>query len=510
MKMTSTFWRGIAAGAGAAVLAICAAAATAPAADAPQWGEARTRNLVSPETGLPDSFDPATGKNIKWSVRLGDSTHSTPVIAAGKVLVGTNNDQPRDPRHQGDRGVLMCFDEKDGKFNWQLVVPKRVEDIYLDWPSIGIVSSPVVEGDRVYVVTNRAEVACLDIAGMANGNDGPFKDEGRHMTPAGRPALEAGRTDADILWLFDMASVAHQHDAAHACVLVHGQFLYVNTCNGVDKTHLKVPEPGAPSLVVLDKATGRYLARDRANMGPRTIHSTWSSPGVGEVGGRPLVFFGGGDGLCYAFEALAPPPAADGPPAALKEVWRFDCDPAAPRENVHQWQENRREGPSNISGMPVFYKNRIYITAGGDFWHGKPASWLKCIDAAASGDITRTGQLWSFTMPSFCVSTPSIQDGLVYIADAAANVHCLDAETGRAYWSHKARGETWASTLVADGKVYLATRTGKVVILAAGRQEKVLSTVDMKSPISGSPVAANGVLYVTTMTHLYAVQRTDK
>src|SRR5438477_6898711 len=139
--------------------------------------------MVSDEKGLPDSFDPKTGKNIKWSAQLGNETHSTPVVARGRVYIGTNNAEPRDPKHQGDRGVLMCFDEKTGQFLWQLVVPKREDDPFLDWPNT-VLSSPVtVEGDRVYLVSSRGEVMCLDARGMTNGNDGPYLDEAAHMTP---------------------------------------------------------------------------------------------------------------------------------------------------------------------------------------------------------------------------------------------------------------------------------------------------------------------------------------
>ncbi|MCX6909456.1 MAG: hypothetical protein NTY01_15635, partial [Verrucomicrobia bacterium] len=82
--------------------ALCAAAvAPAWATDQPQWGQRYTRNMVSEEKGLPDNFDPKTGLNIKWSVALGTSTHATPVVARGKVLIGTNNEDPRDPRNIG-------------------------------------------------------------------------------------------------------------------------------------------------------------------------------------------------------------------------------------------------------------------------------------------------------------------------------------------------------------------------------------------------------------------------
>src|SRR5437660_84079 len=128
---------------------------TTLAGDQPQWGQAWSRNMVSPEKGLPDSFDPGTGRNIKWIARLGTETHSTPVVAGGRVYIGTNNGAPRDPKHQGDRGVFMCFDEKTGDLLWQLVVPKREEDIYFDWPNSRIFSPATVEDERVDLVSYR-------------------------------------------------------------------------------------------------------------------------------------------------------------------------------------------------------------------------------------------------------------------------------------------------------------------------------------------------------------------
>src|SRR4051812_6681136 len=104
------------------------------AGDQPQWGERWSRNMLSAEKGLPTSFDPKSGTNIRWVAKLGTETHSTPIISGERVYIGTNNGEPRDPKHNGDRGVLMCFDEQDGHLLWQLVVPKREEDPYFDWP----------------------------------------------------------------------------------------------------------------------------------------------------------------------------------------------------------------------------------------------------------------------------------------------------------------------------------------------------------------------------------------
>ena len=101
-------------------------AASTIAADQPQWGQRDSRNMVSDEKGLPDRFDPGTrnpktgeidlapGSHVKWVARLGNQSYGSPIVAGGRVLVGTNNEAPRDPHVQGDRGVLMCFDENSG------------------------------------------------------------------------------------------------------------------------------------------------------------------------------------------------------------------------------------------------------------------------------------------------------------------------------------------------------------------------------------------------------------
>jgi outer membrane protein assembly factor BamB len=464
--------------------------------------------MVSAEKRLPASFDPATGKNVKWSAALGTECYASPVIGSGKVLIGTNNNVPRDPRHIGDRGVMLCLNESDGSLAWQLVVPKLEGDIFLDWPNAGICSPVTIEGDRAYTVTNRDEVVALDLAGMANGNDGPYRDEGRHMAPRDEAAMEPGPLDADILWLLDLRTAAgvRPHDSVHCSPLLDGQYLYVNTNNGLNSKHEGVEKPDAPSLVVVDKSTGRLVAQDREGIGPRIFHSTWSSPAMGEVGGRSLLFYGGGDGVCYAFAPLAPSDETTGPMGSLSRVWRFDCDPTAPKENVHSYIRNRRVSPSNIKSMPVFHDGRLYVTVGGDIWWGKTQSWLKCIDATKTGDITKTGQVWSYSMPTHCCSTPAISDGLVYAADCAGKVHCVDAQTGQAHWVHDARGEFWSSPFVADGKVYIGTRRGDFFVLAAGKEKRVLSSIRLPDPVVSTCAAANGVLYVGTMARLYALE----
>ncbi len=482
--------------------------------------------MVSAERRLPERFDPKTGENLRWTAALGTETHSTPVIGRGRVLIGTNNGEPRDPKHAGDRGVLMCFDERDGRFVWQAVVPKRVEDIYFDWPKSGMSSTATIEGDRVYQVDNRGVVLCLDLLGLENGNDGPFVNEEIYYAPQatndlaqGAPAafrpdgtlvpdapgvrrVPVGPPDADIVWMFDLSSGAGiwSHDAAHSSILVRGDHLYLNSGTGVDNTHKKIRRPDAPSLVVLDKRTGHLLAREREGIGPDIFHSTWAPPSMARSQGEDRLFFNAGNGRVYAFEFLPSGAAPARETASLRKLWEFDFDPSGPKTNVHRYNLNKAEGPSNFYGAPVPDQDRLYVAGGGDLWWGKNEAWLKCLDLSSVQPSLR----WSYPLVRHTFSTPAVHDGLVYVSDCSQNLHCVDADTGQGVWVHALNGETWASPLVADGRVYIGTRRGWFHVLAAGREKKVLHEAQFGSAISATVVAANGTLYVATMTHLYA------
>ena len=150
--------------------------------------------MVSDEKGITFSFSPgefnddesidlSTTQNIKWVAKLGSQSYGNVTVGEGKVLIGTNNESIRDPQKQGDRGVVMCFEEKSGEFAWQLIIPKLGAGKVSDWEYIGVCSSPAIENGLAYVVTNRCEVLCLDLDGLADGNDGPYKDEESYIRP---------------------------------------------------------------------------------------------------------------------------------------------------------------------------------------------------------------------------------------------------------------------------------------------------------------------------------------
>jgi outer membrane protein assembly factor BamB len=484
------------------------AAAALYAADQPQWGRAWDRNMVSAETGLADGFDPATGRNIRWTAATGSESYGSPVVANGRVYISANNAEPRDPNRSGDRGVLFCFSERDGHLLWQLAVPKRTEDPYYDWPKTGWSSPVTVESDRVYTVSNRGEVLCLDPEGMANGNDGPFKEEAAMLTRPGEAVSPVGPLDGDVIWRFDLCKEAGvwPHDGAHSSILILGEFLYLNSGTGVDNTHKVIRTPDAPSLVVLNKRTGEYVARDQEGIAPRIFHCTWSSPTLVRRNGRDVIVHAAGDGVLYGYEPL-PAGAAPGDrkPLTLKRLWRVPFDTNAPAGDIHPYLQNRAEGPSNIYGMPVWDGEHLFVSGGGDHFWGKNEAWTRAYHFPAGGPAEPPVAEWSTPLFHHTMTTAAVADGLVYVTDTPKHLRCLDAKTGHEVWVQDLSGEVWSSPLVADGKVFVGDRSGDLWVMAAGPEKRVISKTSLHEAVSGTVTAANGALYISTAARLFSV-----
>jgi hypothetical protein len=107
--------------------------------DQPQWGSDNGRNMVSDERDLPGAGwsvqKKANGESLPdeclWKVRLGSHNYGNPIVADGRVYVGSNDaglEDGRIPRRGG--GVLRCLDGDSGEEIWRLAMPRlRLEGI---------------------------------------------------------------------------------------------------------------------------------------------------------------------------------------------------------------------------------------------------------------------------------------------------------------------------------------------------------------------------------------------
>jgi outer membrane protein assembly factor BamB len=503
-----------------------------------------------------DTIDPATTKGVLWVAKMGSQTYGNPAVANGRLYVGTNNEGRGDPRFKGDYSLLKCLDAATGKEIWTLTVPKLGTGKVGDWEFLGICSHPSVVDNRVYLMTNRCEVIALDVNGLADGNQG-LQDEAQYMayvgTTPGKP-VELKPTDADIIWRYNMIEELgiFQHNITAGSPLAVGDILYCNTSNGVTYDHTDIPSPKSPTLVALNRKTAEkpgakpsdLLVGEEASKISRSIfHGTWTGASWAEVGGKGILVFGGPDGWLYAFD---PKPVKDADGFGIfPELWRYDCNPV---ENRYKNGDKTKpikyasigEGPSEIMATPAVYKGRAYVAIGQDPEHRHRPGNLTCVDLATGKRV------WELRIGG-TMATCAISDGILYAADLQGRLYAIDADSGKVHWKHDTSAEVWCSPLVADGKVYLGNIDGVLTVfsiplmkkladelggeieaktqgkrlnlLKGGQKVREVAAADagayfqktkFNSSIHCSPVVAQGILYIGTFRHLYALKAEAK
>jgi len=498
------------------------------------------------------------GPPLLWKAALGSRCYAQPIVAGGRVYVGTNNHKPRNPRDTRlrrdgkteplDKSLLMCFDAMTGRFLWQHVNDKLESGIVNDWPQEGICSIPAVEDGRVYYVSNRCTVVCLDAYGFADGNQGVQTEKYRDAT------------DGDVLWEFDMRKELNvfPHNMSTGCPLIVGDRLFVPTSNGVDEGHINLPAPDAPSLIALDKRTGRLLWQDNSP-GKAVMHGQWSSPAYADEP-VPQVIFAAGDGWLRAFD-----------PAAGTLLWKFDGNPKGAK-----YELGGRGDRSDFIAAPVVAGGRVYIGTGQDPEHFDGVGHLWCVDLRkavkfgstnphrdvspvdnnfdATAAVNQTSALvwhfggrddrrWAERDYRFgrTLSTVAVVDGVVYAPAPAGFVHCLDAATGELFWRHDVRSAVWGAPYYVDGKVLLGAEDGDLWVYRHDPRPERIDDYDATAPseqaarwfhrerqrrvahryvrmrlelgagavIRGTPAVAGGVLYIATESTLFAFRSAD-
>jgi len=503
------------------------------------YGGTPSRNMANTTVkGLPVEWDVDAKKpvNIKWSASLGSKAYGGPIVANGRVFVGTNNQGLRDPKwvklkdpndptkgsEPIDLGIVMSFEELTGKFQWQSVFTKLPGGQVVDWPLEGICSSPHIEGDRMYFVSNSCKLVCADV------------------------------TTGKAHWTLDMIKTldVFPHNISSCSPLLVGDYLWVVTSNGVNEDHINVPAPKAPSFIKVDKKNGAVLWQDNSptasllvvqkgnenqkdffknlvNRGELIQHGQWANPAYATVDGQPQIVFPGGDGWIYSFDPQG------------KLIWKFDCNPKDAK-----YELAGKGTRSDFIGTPVIYKNRVYIGVGQDPEHLTGVGHFYCIDMSKKGDVStelvtdnskfppatkknpNSAQVWHYggiiEDPALqkklkrnyyfgrTMSTAAIHEDIVYITDLGGIMHCLDANTGKLHWEFDVGFPTWSSPYYADGKVYLGTDGRSMWVFEHGAKLKAPTENDMGSRVRAAPVAANGVLYVMTENRLYAIAEGKK
>jgi outer membrane protein assembly factor BamB len=497
--MSLTFRPWMAYTAGAVLALVLLLSGQAAESTVPMFGGSPSRNMVNlVDKDIPIDFavrPKGKEKNVKWVAALGSMAYGGPVIAGGQIYVGTNNDRPRDKAVRSDKGVVMCFREADGQFLWQIVHDKLESGDVNDYAKQGVASTPCVDGERIYYVSNRAEVVCADVKGK-------------------------------VVWTYDMVKELDIFPCqlANSSPLIVGDLVFAITGNGVDAGTGKLPKPKAAAFVAIHKKTGK-LAWSSNLPGANILRGQWSNPTAATVNGTTQVIFAGGDGYLYALEAKSG-----------ELLWKFDCNP----KKATPYKPGGGGERCFIIATPVVHDNRCYVAVGQEPEDGAGTGHLWCIDitkkpANKEKDLSPVGDefdpkaavnkdsglVWHYgglVKPKpkddereyvfgRTLGTVAVHEGLVYASELAGYLHCIDAKTGKKVWEHDFQENTWCSPYVVDGKVFIGTDAGDLYIFQAGRKANLLKKISIGQPVKVPPVVAAGVLYVNGGSYLYAIKK---
>jgi outer membrane protein assembly factor BamB len=464
------------------------------------WGNDPRHNMVLDARGLPEKLDDSTRL---WRFEHGAKYgYPMPTVVDGKVIFGTGKGGLLDKQFAATKttsenkkyaelgngaAAITCLDLHTGQPIWQVFIPHFTYNL-----SYGVCTTPVIEDDRLYILA-KDEILCLDVDGLADGNQGMSEQEEIAFYTSVRNELmvEPGAVKAlpklagDILWRHPVWQYHCQYEDATSCSpLLVGDQLWVSTSTKTGTENHG--NDGPPKILVIDKNTGKLIARDRLPV-PYVFHGEWSSPSLMEVDGKKIVVFPDGHGLMHGMGMVAPAP--DGRVVDIPTLWTVDLNPKRYRytedgkeicytddgrlfhrypkgygKDTQRWEglrtraEHRLFGPCETIAMPTIVGNRIYIGLGRDCYYNdvqEGVGRLMCWEVTDPVEAPRL--VWESYEVKRTQSTASVKDGLLYLADVSGKLHCFDADNGKQLWAADlGKKLILRSQMVADGRIYVA------------------------------------------------------
>lgn len=226
-------------------------------------------------------------------------------------------------------------------------------------------------------------------------------------------------------------------------------------------------ESGA--LVALDKETGQEQWRAEG------MRSSWNTPHLVTTADGKQELAVTVKGLVLGFD-----------PATGEELWRCDA--------IDDYI-----CPSIVSHEGVLYAM------------GARRSQTVAIRSGGRGDVTNTHKLWQIDIGAN-VSSPVVHDGHLYwTSDNKRIAYCLSLDDGSIKYAESVRDQPYASTLLADGRLYVVTRYGGTVVLAAKPQFEQLAHNKLadRTVFNASPIVCSGNLILRSNKNLYCFSKNN-
>jgi outer membrane protein assembly factor BamB len=348
--------------------------------------------------------------------------------------------------NDGASRSLLCLDTADGKILWQKSIPGAKVSIRKD--SSLASSTPTTDGQAVYV-------------SFWDGKD---------------VLVSAYDFQGGSLWTRNLGSFNSQHGAGASPILYKDKLLIANDMDKDDFT-TKVPNPRPSMLIALDKRTGKLI---------------WETPRSAERACYSAPFLRHGPGQSEA-ELIV---------VNTNAVSAYDPDSGAKRWEVKDWQAGGgAKGPLRTVASPVLLGDILCVCAGGD--GGRLAVGYKLPELGKS-DAPKA--LWDNRKDFPYISSPLAHGDHVYFVNDAGYAGCCEARTGKKVWFERlSESPIYASPLLIDGKIYVASAAGDVFVVAAEPTYRVIAHNELAETIRATGAVAGDRLYLRGDRHLYCI-----
>ena len=409
---------------------------------------------VSEGQDLPLKWDAATGEGILFKVAIPGLAHSSPILWGDHLFLTTAVSSDDDA---GFKTGLYGSGEASADrsiHEWRVLCLDKHSGKTL-WEKTATRGVPK---DKRHIKATYA-------------NATPVTDGKYVVAFFGSEGLFAYTVDGEFQWKKDLGRLdvgaydlpSYEWGSASSPVIHQGRVV------------VQVDVQGDSFLIALDIETGEILWRT-----PRDELPSWGTPNIYPGKDRDELITNGSN-FIRAYD-----------PETGRELWRLG-------------------GSSKITApTPVFAEGLIIVASG-----RAPERPIFAIRAGAQGDISLDrGQAnsaavaWSKTRRGPYMPTPLIYRSNVYVLGNDGPFACYDLETGAEHFYQRLphRGEGFsASPVAADGRLYLSSEGGNVLVVEAGTELQLLATNPMGEPIMATPAISDGVLYVRGAKHLFAV-----
>ncbi|MFI4874235.1 MAG: PQQ-binding-like beta-propeller repeat protein, partial [Blastopirellula sp. JB062] len=176
---------------------------------------------------------------------------------------------------------------------------------------------------------------------------------------------------------------------------------------------------------------------------------------------------------------------------------QWDCA-YDPQTGAELWRIDHGDGFSNVP-RPVYQDGVVYICTG----FTRPELWAMSVDG--QGDVTDTHVSWTMKRQVPTTSSPLLWQGLLYMVSDRGVATCVDVKTGETVWAERLGGNFSASPALAEDRLYFCNEDGRTIIVAPGREFKVIGENQVDGQIMATPLLLDNAIVLRTAEKLYRI-----